>query len=139
MARRQPPPFFSGQISTIFQHTVFHGMGRCAPGETWSPDLNVYQLPGRLEVSVDLAGIDREAIHVQVEPGRLLIHGVRQPPEPASREEGPMRILSMEIDSGPFCREIAIPSEVRLDQVESSYENGLLWIRLPLRSPDQPR
>ena len=41
----------------------------------------------------------------------------------------------MEIDHGSFCRTIRLPVQVDLGRVESTYDNGLLWIRLTLRAP----
>lgn len=94
--------------------------------------MNIYQLPGRLEVCLDLAGIDRQQIDVQVHPGTLRIRGTRLAPDPPSHDDGPLRILSMEIDYGRFSREMTIPQNVDLQRVESRYRDGMLWITLPL-------
>ena len=37
----------------------------------------------------------------------------------------------MEIDEGPFRREIDLPAAVDTSQVEATYRKGFLWIRLP--------
>jgi len=39
----------------------------------------------------------------------------------------------MEIDYGPFEREIDLPVEVEIDKAYAEQRNGLLWIALPLR------
>jgi len=41
--------------------------------------------------------------------------------------------LAMEIDHGPFQREIILPVEVDPNRVIAEQRNGLLWIYLPLR------
>lgn len=105
------------------------------PVDSWSPSINLYRMERRIEVCVDLAGMVARSIDVQVEPGRLTIRGVRAAPEPPRREGEAMRIVSMEIDHGAFCRVIGLPDQVDLTRVESEYTNGLLWIRLPLRIP----
>jgi len=46
-----------------------------------------------------------------------------------------MRILTMEIDHGVFCRQIGLSDQVDASKIDSRYENGLLWIILPLRVP----
>lgn len=109
--------------------------GSFAAGDSWSPSVNVYRLPRHLEVCVDLAGIDKRAIEVRVEPGRLILRGFRASPEPPDLEEHTMRILCMEIDHGPFARTIPLPEHIDLMRVESRYEEGWLWIRLPFREP----
>jgi len=39
----------------------------------------------------------------------------------------------MEIDYGPFIREVALPAEVEVEQAHAEQHNGLLWISLPLK------
>jgi len=109
--------------------------GGFAVGDSWSPSVNVYRLPKRMEVCVDLAGIDKRSIEVRVEPGRLIVRGFRASPEPPDLEGQTMRILCMEIDHGPFARSIPLPEQIDLAHVESTYEQGWLWIRLPFREP----
>jgi HSP20 family protein len=96
--------------------------------------MNVYQMPDRVELCLDLAGVDKRTIEVRVEPGRLLIRGYRHAPQP--HREGPegMRLLRMEIDHGSFGRAMSIPEAVDLSKVESEYRDGILWVRLPFGS-----
>jgi HSP20 family molecular chaperone IbpA len=37
----------------------------------------------------------------------------------------------MEIDHGPFARNVELPSDVHHEQISASYRNGLLWIEIP--------
>lgn len=131
MGQEGPFTGFSGQLGAMLRDAMQQRFGHCAPSEAWAPAVNVYQLQGRLEVCVDLAGVDRTQLDVRIEPGRLILRGSRHAPEPADRE-GPMRIVCMEIDYGPFRREIVLPPEVAVDRVTSNYEGGLLWITLPI-------
>ena len=43
------------------------------------------------------------------------------------------RLLAMEIDYGPFIREVPLPAEVEILQAHAEQRNGLLWISLPLK------
>ena len=129
-------------LALVVGHTLFQGFRKFSPTESWTPSINVYQLRDRLEVAVDLAGIHRHELDVRVEVGRLLVRGVRHAPEPPTCEEDregcegqAMRILTMEIDYGPFSRSIAIPDHVDLRKVASEYREGVLWITLPLAAP----
>ncbi|MFQ6049087.1 MAG: Hsp20/alpha crystallin family protein [Phycisphaerae bacterium] len=40
----------------------------------------------------------------------------------------------MEIDEGPFRRELQIAEEVDRSRITARYANGYLWIELPKRS-----
>lgn len=105
----------------------------CQVQDTWSPSINIYRLPDRLEICVDLSGVQRESIDLRVEPGHLTLRGIRSTPEPQRGTGELMRIVNMEIDHGPFCRAVALPENIDSAQVESRYDNGLLWVHLPLR------
>ncbi len=121
----------SQMVNNLWQwHT-----GDFCPIDTWSPPINLYRLKTRIEVCVDLAGVEPQSIDLRIEPGQLVIRGSRRAPEPRQKlPQEKMQILAMEIDHGRFCRTVALPSQVDLVKVESEYEAGLLWIRLPLRS-----
>lgn len=124
----RPPGGVTARVSVSRSVTRVFG---AVPAEAgWSPALNCYESPGRLHVCIDLAGVDRASISVHVEPGRLRVCGIRHTPEPPA--DTPQRIHCMEIDAGPFARTLALPASVVLDQVVSTYRDGLLWIELPL-------
>ena len=103
------------------------------PVESWAPSVNLYQLEDRIEVCVDLSGVDPKKIDVQIEPGRLIVSGERNTPEPPREAGESIRIVAMEIDHGQFCRVIALPEHVEIRKADSEYKSGLLWVRLPLR------
>lgn len=140
MARRNRSDILSTQLNELLRQMMSHSFGHFSPTEAWAPGINIYQLKGRLEVCVDLAGVDKRSVDVQVSMGRLLIRGMRAAPEPPRNDdEQAMRILNMEIDYGPFRREINLPPNVVLDRVESRYVDGLLWITLPVAEPRPAR
>ncbi len=96
--------------------------------------MNAYRCEGCIRVCFDLAGVDRANIDLTIEPRKLILRGTRPIPEPASTEGRPEQILAMEIDNGPFARELRLSVEVVPAEVTTEQRNGLLWIKLPLRS-----
>ncbi len=102
--------------------------------EGWQPAVNAYRCDRCITVCVDLAGVDRADIDLLVEPRRLVLRGVRQPPEPGGDEPRARQILAMEIDYGPFVREILLPVDVLPEQTTAEQRNGLLWINLTLQA-----
>jgi HSP20 family molecular chaperone IbpA len=68
-----------------------------------------------------------------VEPRRLVIRGTRELPEPTDDEGCALQLLAMEIDYGPFIREVPLPAEVEIEQAHAEQRNGLLWISLSLK------
>ena len=101
---------------------------------TWQPAINAYRCDKCIRVCVDLAGVERSRIDLTVEPERLLVRGVRDVPEPTYAEGRAVQLLAMEIDYGPFEREVRLPASVDVEKVHAEQRNGLLWISLPLKS-----
>lgn len=100
----------------------------------WQPATNVYESPDIYLVCVDLAGVDEHEVDVEVrDQRRVVLQGRRPRPSPADAPER-LSIHVMEIDEGPFRREIELPVAVDVDAVEATYQRGYLWIRLPKRT-----
>jgi HSP20 family protein len=98
----------------------------------WQPDITAYRYDDRFEVWVDLAGVEKSEISVEVFSDRLRISGERHPPLPTRDTSSQCRqVLTMEIECGRFGREIDLPVEVNRNRVTAKQENGLLWIVLP--------
>jgi len=56
----------------------------------------------------------------------LVVAGVRQRPELAAR------VQQMELEYGPFQRQLQLADDVDTGAATARYEQGLLWITLPL-------
>jgi len=93
--------------------------------------MNAYRCEGCIRICFELAGVQRADIDLRIEPRRLLLKGTRRTPEPVS--SCPQQILALEIDNGPFAREVRLPAEVIPEKVTAEQRDGLLWIDLPLR------
>jgi HSP20 family protein len=101
--------------------------------KSWQPAINAFRCGNAFTICVELAGVDRDALEVRAEPRRLVIRGHRAAPEPAC-DDPAMQVLALEIDHGRFERVLELPAEVEPDRVAAEHRNGLLWIRLPLRT-----
>lgn len=133
-AYRDPHRHLQQQLDKMFSQLGQVKFSEFSSMDSWSPAINLYHLHRRLELSVDLAGLDTNSVQVRVEQDRVVLRGYRSAPDPRQGDE-PMRILTMEINHGPFCRVVELPEQVDLARVKTQYCNGLLWIRLPLRDP----
>jgi HSP20 family protein len=100
----------------------------------WRPAINAYRCEKCIRICVDLAGVERSRIDVTIVDGRLSIRGVRDVPEPSGETKHALQMIAMEIDYGPFEREVPLPDEADVEKVSAEQENGLLWIYLPLKA-----
>jgi HSP20 family protein len=110
------------------------------PSDAWQPAVNLYETEAAYLVCVDLAGIDKETVDLHVVDNRLALRGRREvPPCPENLQAAndvPCRakIHLMEIDHGPFTRDVELPSDVLHEHISASYRNGLLWIEIPKKA-----
>lgn len=101
------------------------------PTPGWRPDINGFRYDDRFEICVDLAGVEKDDIVVEVLPDRVRLSGERHQPAPDCQDC--RQVIALEIESGHFAREFPLPAEVLPESVTARQENGLLWIILPIR------
>ncbi|MDB5290289.1 MAG: heat shock protein Hsp20 [Phycisphaerales bacterium] len=110
-----------------------------SPSDVWTPNVNLYETATSYLVCVDLAGVDKDKIDLEVHDGRLRLRGSRPVPiredieseEQSEHEHKKMRVHLMEIDHGSFSREVELPSNINCDAISASYRNGMLWVEIP--------
>ena len=101
------------------------GVRRMASG--FVPAVEVAREGEDVVVRVELPGIDVERdVAIEVERGTLVISGERRDTR-AEEQEG---VLVRELRYGQFRREFALPPGVSPEQVEASYDAGLLDVRV---------
>lgn len=98
--------------------------------ERWNPAVNLYETASHLVLCVDLAGMAREQIDIRAEPDRVIIRGDRGDPQPPG-ESTPQCLHMMEIDVGPFLREVKLPVPIDVDGIRAAYRDGFLWVHMP--------
>jgi HSP20 family protein len=93
------------------------------------PQVDCYRTddPPTLTVVVELPGVEPEEVQIVATPTALLVAGERRRPEAGGR-----LYQQMEIDYGPFRREVALAEDVDPAEGSASYEGGLLTVVLPL-------
>lgn len=106
------------------------------PNEFWAPNVNLYETEDHYLVCVDLAGVEKDKLDLELLENRLTIRGAREVPsygEPAAAtaERSKLRVHVMEIDHGFFVREVELPQHVQRDRIAAHYRNGMLWIEIP--------
>lgn len=135
MARRRDIDRLRGEIDELFadlwQIPRFAGLR-----QGFRPQVDCLRCddPPRLQVIVDLAGVDPGDVEVLIAGRELVIGGERRRPT-----AGGARYQRMEIDYGVFRRGIALPEDVDADRAEARYERGLLVVILPLAERPAPQ
>lgn len=92
---------------------------------------DVFEDQKRLIVRVEIPGMAKEGIQVEVRDNALLISGEKQ----FVNEEGDGRWRVLQCAYGSFTRMVALPSAVVASKASASYENGVLRVELPKVTP----
>ena len=100
-----------------------------SPRQRFRPNVDVYYCgdPPKAVVKADLAGVPIDDVQLEVRGRTLVISGERR----AAELEGRV-YQQLEIEHGPFLREIQLGADVLADQASATYENGILRIEIPL-------
>jgi HSP20 family protein len=121
-----------GRLGEIVYQMTRIQFSQFSTPKSWSPPINAYLCNEQIVLCVDLAGVEQTQLELNVEPRRLVLRGQREAPEPQI-DQPAVQVLTMEIDYGPFEREIGFPCDVETGRVRAEHRNGLLWVYLPVR------
>ena len=98
-----------------------------ASGEpAWTPPADVYREHGQVVITIELPGVDADAITVETDGRILRVRGQRVA---APGERG---ALQLERSYGPFLREFPLPESARAQDRRLHCENGVLRIEIPV-------
>jgi HSP20 family protein len=109
--------------------------GLAAPSGQEFPPINLWTGPESSIVTIEVPGIEPDAIDIQVVGNALTIKGGRAPRELKDSEAYHRR----ERWAGQFARTIQLPYEIQADKVEARVSKGVLTITLPRAEADKPK
>ena len=95
----------------------------------FSPRVDVYYCPDPplVVIKADLAGIEIDDVNLEIRGRTLVISGERV------AHEGEGRVYQqIEIESGPFVREIQLGADVDARRAKATYDDGILRVALPI-------
>jgi HSP20 family protein len=97
----------------------------------WTPASDIYESDASYIIALDLPGIDREALEIDVDDNRLIVKGTRELAESKQHR--------IERPRGRFLRTFSVPGSVDQSKIGAEYKDGVLQIRLPKRSEQKPK
>ena len=108
---------------------IFGNTGtRSAASLMRAPETDVVETEREIRVQVEMPGLRRENIEVDVENNVLTIRGEKRE-ERTEGQEG--RYHLAERRWGTFARSFVLPRDVDADNIQASFEDGVLTVRIP--------
>jgi len=96
--------------------------------ELWAPTLEVTHHNGNLIATLELPGLKKEEVKVEITEEGLVITGERKM-EKEEKEEGYFR---SERNYGNFYRMIPLPEGAKIENVKAELNNGVLVVTVPV-------
>ena len=99
----------------------------------FAPLAEVEETKGAFVLEIDLAGVNKDDINIEVSGRRLTVTGERK----ERRREGTLHRRARTV--GRFRYEMVLPIEVDDTKVEASLNDGVLSIRIPKGIAEKPK
>lgn len=131
-----PANEWSEKVQTIMDEMRRRKLCDFRRSGAWRPLVNLYECRDTYHVCIELAGVELGVVEVRCrETRQLCVQGQRVQPRTTALDES-FSIQIMEIDEGPFEREIELPADVEPQPVDVRHERGFLWVILRKRVND---
>ncbi len=103
--------------------------------QSWSPMMDVIENDKDITLQLDVPGMEKKDITIQMEEGSITIKGERK----RENKEKSENYLHIERGYGAFLRRFPVPNYVDHDKIKASCKNGLLSIvmtKVPGKKPE---
>ena len=101
----------------------------------WRPLVDIFETENGIVIQVDLPGVTKEDVSVEVKENVLTIQGERKIETQASDDQYYRR----ERSCGTFQRSFTMRSIIAPDKIKASFKNGVLKIEIPKPEEEKPR
>lgn len=124
------------RVNRLFDDTLTRFKG----GETerfsagWEPAVDIYETENEIVMKVELPGLSKENVNIELKDNILTIKGERKIEEEVKKEN----YHRIERSYGYFQRSFSLPSIVQQDKVKASFKDGILDIKLPKAEKAKP-
>lgn len=113
---------------------IQHRLERVASGpQGWAPAVDLCETADAFVVTVELPGVARDQVRIEVHDGRLTVQGRRDARVPCEQYH------QVERGHGEFARSFALPPTVDGEGIAADLRNGVLTIIVPKRPEQGPR
>jgi HSP20 family protein len=93
----------------------------------FKPNVNTIEGKNAYHIEVDLPGVKKEDIHVNIEDNVLTISGERKVKNEVKEED----YYKVESSYGSFSRSFTLPEKVDVENIHANSEDGVLEVVIP--------
>jgi HSP20 family protein len=123
------------RVNGLFQDYGRTGQDELTTTGSFVPAVDVYEDEHKVTLKLEIPGIKQEEVDVRLENNTLTVRGERN----FEKEEKEENFHRIERRYGSFARSFTLPSTLDTENVQASYENGVLKIELAKRAEAKPK
>ena len=101
----------------------------------WAPRMDLSETDDAYHIHLDVPGMTKEDLNINFHDGQLAVSGERKREETNEQRD----FVRVERSYGSFYRSFRLPKQVDADNIEASYESGVLTVRVPKSQESKPR
>ncbi len=101
----------------------------------WSPATDIAEHDNEYVVKVELPGVSKDEVKITMEENVLTIRGEKK----QEKESKNSSFHRVERSYGAFQRCFTLPTNVRAEKIDASFNNGMLSIVLPKSEESKPK
>ncbi len=90
----------------------------------WKPNTDIFESEEQVKIRIELAGVPRENVCIELKGGKLKVSGVR----PERRPDERIYYHQLEWNYGRFMRIISLPETVEHNDISATLDEGILEI-----------
>ncbi len=122
------------EIDHMFNHLFRGDVVEDSTTSSWLPPVDISEQENEYLVHVELPGVDKNDVKINVANSILTIKGEKKT---VREEKG--KNHRVERSYGTFQRSFTLPTSIKADKIEASYENGVLLVTLPKVEEAKPK
>jgi len=102
---------------------------------TWAPSADITENEKRYEIMMDIPGMDKNDIKVNIQDDRVTITGERKTEEKEESDD----FIRQERYYGSFFRSFKLPEKVKDDDIKATFKDGVLKVVIPKAEVIKPK
>ena len=111
------------QLDDLFDSMIYKTLEK---SQNWTPEVSVFENDKLYTVTLDIPGVEKKNVNIEVEGSALIISGKRE-----KVNEKDMSLYYSQTRYGNFSRTFNLPEEINVEKIGAKYKNGTLVLTLP--------
>ncbi|MDQ3194052.1 MAG: Hsp20/alpha crystallin family protein [Bacteroidota bacterium] len=124
---RKDSDLLNNTFKTILNTPLFHNWENLNPAFNYSPKVKISEDRNRFLINLELPGLTKEDVKLSVENYVLTVSGTKK--QETKNED--TKIVLNEIYYGDFSRTFNLSKDIKIEDTDAEFKDGILNITLP--------